>query len=490
MAINNFLEKIFIIILLKDLVNSLSCDGIEIENCLKCGSGKNSSRCEICEDKYFLALDGEYCINCDHEYWGMAGCAGRCEMIKSIKNVNCTDNICKEGYYLIYPGFCAKCSFLFDHCQTCTYLPISQSNQNKTFKCLQCDEGYYFSNGKCKKCNSPCRKCRNNGTCYIDECDEGYYFSADEGKCKRCFDKCKKCKNNLTCDECFEEYYYNPSKTRCFTCSLELTGCIKCKNDYKKVICTETSKNYYISENNTIIQCLRSINGCAKCLKNNSELICIGCAKDYYFSSDGKQCKPCRKKENNEGCIICSDDDKCKRCDEGYYYISEKSCGKCSDLFGEGCSSCSISPYDFKPYCTKCLDDYFYDYDGKCKKININIIGCKYSEGLLGRKGYSCKLCDNDFILVDNIYCIPKNNSKAIPNCLEMEEIIIDENEEKIYSCLKCENNYILAINFNGAKSCVSPLEYKELDLCRLSRKENIGENNYTCLTCEKGILL
>jgi hypothetical protein len=45
------------------------------------------------KDKYFLALDGEYCINCDHEYWGIAGCAGRCEIIKSIKNVNCTDNI-------------------------------------------------------------------------------------------------------------------------------------------------------------------------------------------------------------------------------------------------------------------------------------------------------------------------------------------------------------------------------------------------------------
>jgi hypothetical protein len=444
MARKKIIEKIYILIILLYLANSLSCDGYEIDNCLKCGSGKNSSRCEICQDKYFLVLNGEYCINCDHEKWGMPGCAGRCEPIKSIENVNCTDNICKEGYYLIYPGFCAICSFLFDHCKRCTYHP--DINGNKTFKCLECEDRYYFSDGKCKKCIDGCKKCKDYSQCTeYYPCNEQHYRTP-EGNCAFCLSHCKKCRNNLTCDECLEDYYWD-SYTQ------------KCKNCFG--LCPD------------VTLCKKSIPYCYKCQKD-SDSICTNCISYYYLSSDGKQCKPCKRKKNNEGCLICSDDEdkKCQRCDDGYYFISEEECGKCSDLFGDNCTSCSISPYDFKPYCTKCSYGYAIGSNGKCKKYNEKI--------------YSAQ----DYILVDNDYYILRNSSKAIPNCIKMELINIDDNGNEIYSCLECFPNYILSIDVNRIKTCVNPESYKHLDLCLISRKENIGENNYTCLLCQRSLFV
>ena len=147
------------------LSNCLKCQNNEIENCLKCETGENSDKCLVCEDKYFLALNGEICIKCDDAKNGMVGCSGTCTLIKEKLILKCQENSCKPGYYELTPGLCSICSLVDANCLECQYL-----NDKSEFTCLKCED---------------------------------YFFPNEEGICERCeIDNCKKCLNKNFCSEC------------------------------------------------------------------------------------------------------------------------------------------------------------------------------------------------------------------------------------------------------------------------------------------------
>ena len=551
---------------------SLKCGENEIEGCNRCGTGENSTKCSLCEDKYFLVLDGEKCIRCDDKLLAMAGCAGNCQMIKSEKNVLCQENSCKDGYYEIYPGTCAVCSFLFFGCSKCSYT-------NDIFNCLECESNYYYVStldNQCKYCGlSGCKKCLNENFC--GECKEGYALFPN-GECKYYDYNCKKikyseekgvgiclecndgyalypngtciytpnckissfserenrpiclecnkgyalypngtckdyeyyCKNNIyseqekkgICLKCNEGYYLD-STNKCNYCNQyqskyhkDFYGCKECHSENSELICDQAEKGYYITSSGTnIYSCSNSIQNCKECSYhteedlNNNILKCDECSNDLYLSSDERYCKYCSSKEN--GCIICSDNDEqtiCDKCSYGYGLLSDGSCFKCSDNFGEGCTSCSMSPFDFKLYCTGCSEGYTLGNDGKCKHCvnDANLIGCKSCEAL-GINGFKCLSCLNDYCLIDGRCQLVIDNEFS--TCKEM--VNIGNNEEIIYSCIECKYQaYIFAIKDNNARICVQPSSSNDLEHCQLSRKEAIGENNFTCLQCESRVLL
>ena len=548
---------------------SLKCGENEIEGCNKCGTGENSTKCSLCEDKYFLVLDGEKCIRCDDELLAMAGCGGNCQMIKSEKNVLCQENSCKEGYYEIYPGTCAICSFLFYGCGKCSYT-------NEKFNCLECqEEDHYISNkyNICKYCHlNGCKKCLNENAC--EECREGYvlypngkcnYYDSrckkieyseekEGGICLECNDgytlypngtcidtsnckistfsevenrpicsECKKgyalypngtcndydyhCKNKVyseqdkkgICLECNEGYYLD-NTNKCEDCQYyrNFYGCKKCHSENSVLICDQAKEGYYVtSSGKNIYPCPNTISSCKKCSYhteedlNNNILKCDECSSsDVYLSSDERSCKTCRSKEN--GCLICSDNEEqttCDKCSYGYGLLSDSTCSKWSDNFGEGCTSCSTSPFDFIFYCTSCSDSYTLGNDGKCKHCvnDANLIGCKSCEAL-GINGFKCLSCLDNYILIDG-RCQIREDNDEFSTCKEMENI--GNNEEIIYSCKECKNNlYIFAKKDNNAKICVEPSSSNDLQYCLRSRKEAVGENNYTCLQCESEVLL
>ena len=196
---------------------SLKCGEREIESCFECDS-QDTSRCKKCESKYFLVLEGEKCIKCDDPLLGMKGCDGNCELVKSEKNVKCEENKCKKGYYELYPGTCAVCSFLFPECNKCSFEYNDNDNESeeKEFKCLDCSNGYYLSSDgyECKYCSLDyCAKCLNETFC--EECEAKYVLYPD-GKCKYYDYKCRKAiysteKNIPICLECSSGYVLYPN---------------------------------------------------------------------------------------------------------------------------------------------------------------------------------------------------------------------------------------------------------------------------------------
>ena len=81
-------------------INTLRCDEEEIENCLKCGTGENSNRCDQCEDNYFPFLFNYLCLPCDHMY-GDSGCLGKCTIDIDYQN-QCNICIPHHLYRLFY----------------------------------------------------------------------------------------------------------------------------------------------------------------------------------------------------------------------------------------------------------------------------------------------------------------------------------------------------------------------------------------------------
>ena len=571
--LKNFLVLVFSLL---HIVNSLKCGTNEIEACIECDS-QDTTRCKKCEDKYFLVLEGERCIKCDDPVLGMSGCDGNCEMIKSERNVKCEENKCKEGYYELYPGTCAICSFLFEECTKCSYEYNDTQSQEKEFKCLDCSNYYYLSSdgNECKYCYLDyCDKCLNETFC--KECESDYVLYPN-GKCKYYDDNCRKaiysaekespiclecstdyvlypngsciyygygsgCKNaiyskedKIICLECDNYYVLYPNKTchdydyycedlvyseekgkgiclkckegyfldkndKCSYCntyqydySKDFYHCNKCHLENDKLICDESSSGYFFSSTQLEVKkCSQQISNCNKCSyhsdedKQNNILKCDECQSGTYLSSDEQSCKTC--KENSNGCIICSDNElqtTCDKCSYGYTFLTDSSCNKCTDYFGEGCSSCAISKFDLLPYCSKCKDGYILGYDGKCKHCqnDTNLIGCNSCK-VIGKKGYYCTSCQSEYILFEGKCMKREEEIDVISNCKEIENIGTEI--EPIYSCIECSgyNNYIYSKKDNNASECVKPSYDNGLYNCYSSKTESIGKNNYTCTKC------
>ena len=565
-----FIIFCFIFICLLSMQLALKCQENEIENCIECKTGDNSDKCSLCEVKYFLALDGEVCIKCDDSYYGMVGCAGSCTFMKELSNVKCQEDSCKTGYYEIVPGYCSICSLIDENCLECDYLKT-----NSEFKCKKCKEHYFPNNdGLCELCEEEdCLKCSDKNFCI--ECKEGKTAYPD-GKCYLNIENCKigvysTEKNSSICIECNRDYYpdFDGICQKCET-ELFLTRCHKCHLDGGKIKCDEGS----ILTGCTYFSKLSS---CESCSVKDDELRCDKCKEysDYYsqlYITQNGECRNCKQDSERGYCLVCSDDpkapcdlcyersvlidDKCIRCDtlfdkcdkcsksqclkcySGYGFLYEEGCTSCKELFGEGCLSCGLNPYDGKPYCAECQYGYFYGTDGKCKTCQEdgNLSNCKKCREL-GKNGYICTQCENYYELLDgkcyktcSIYQVLGNdgecrscssNEVGLSNCNQCQKISdgqfectncyygyklingkciqieedeinicneienISTEESPIYSCVNCPNNeYVQIMKENGAKICIKKSQYQELNACELGSIISEEEKKYICNKC------
>ena len=536
--------KFVLILTLLLAITSKECGNNDIEGCDICGTGINANKCSKCSSKYFSVFDGEKCIKCDDSILAMAGCGGNCKLLnKTERNVQCDENSCKEGFYEIFPGTCATCSFLSSDCTKCSYSKEEGSDE-KIFKCLECKNYYYPSSdgycyyGQLQYCEkylneTHCLECYDNyalypnGTClyYEYECEkpiyseeknkvicskykDGYYLNPD-GMSGNYIYSCLNAiysqeKQSGICLQCKDGYYISSDSKSCEICRYVskdyFSYCKKCHlDDSNDVLCEEISNNeYYIyNSGKNIRQCGSKISKCEKCSYNNEEggdfneenLLCDECQANTYLSADRKECKNCLV-EN--GCIKCSDEDKnyCDKCSSGYSLYSDGSCAKCSDHFGAGCESCSLSIYDLSFYCESCSTGYVFGIDGKCKDCSneedVNLSNCNTCRNL-GNNNYECLECKNqDYILFEG-KCLSRTEiDEEFSLCNELVNLGTKDN--KIYSCVKCrDSEYIFSVREDGSSICIQSSSLTELNYCSLSKRETLSDKsyNYTCIKCK-----
>ena len=114
---------------------------------------------------------------------------------------------CQVFHYLDKStNLCTACNI--EGCLEC-----KKQDQDSTPKCLSCIEGTYLdkSSGTCKICPIPrCLKCTSS-ECL--ECQNGFFSSA--GKCRKCQLFCLKCDSLESCKTCRNGFYLDKEKLFC-----------------------------------------------------------------------------------------------------------------------------------------------------------------------------------------------------------------------------------------------------------------------------------
>ena len=230
----------------------------------------------------------------------------------------------------------------------CESTCISCSNLNPSV-CLECIEGQYLSNGKCKKCGGSCKTCSDVDKTQCLTCYPNTFLSGTS--CVSCNSNCMTCVDSASpanCTSCRDGFYLNNFKCQkgcpqnCFTCS-NLTTCTQCLSGY----------TVFTQKNSTNIICAPCMSSCRTCAEGKPST-CLTCGEGFYLA--GTVCKPCSR-----NCAECTSAG-CTTCSTGFFITSEQTCGQncilpcatCGSSNPESCLSC-IAGYSFNDITKACV---------------------------------------------------------------------------------------------------------------------------------------
>ena len=455
---------------------TLKCGGEQIENCQECGSS-NLDECAQCKNNHFSLLENLLCIPCDDPIYGQIGCKGTCNPEGYSETGFALCDECKTGFYNI-EGLCYRCSINSKECAECTY--EEEGSEEKVFKCTKCSSNEYRVNERfyCEKCYiDNCLSCHYPDESSEPECDEcfyGYYVNSEK-KCSKCQKKdipggeCIVCSSDLNDEKntyCYCNYHY--TKKDDYSCISCPDHCYNCEYDSKKgqTKCLRCDSGYRLNEENTCSACGE---GCAECyIDENKKSICLACVS-------GK-----RSPNSPDKCIICPDN--CKDCE----YVSENAQGKCikcnfnfalnpndggcincndEAITGlQGCNYCNYNPTSSSYECLSCKSDFIpVTTDKSCLKKGAEGLSffCLEAEKINGK--YSCKKCDNNYLLINN-------KDTEIKNCYEIKD--------DFSFCL----DGIIENNVNKCTECVENA-HLDSDKC-LCNSDSFSKNSYKCYKC------
>ncbi|ELP87043.1 serine-threonine protein kinase, partial [Entamoeba invadens IP1] len=137
---------------------------------------------------------------------------------------------------------------------------------NVLMDCIQCENGYYVSDGNCLQCGEWCSLCNSLNQCL--QCQLQYYLYNGS-----CLSKSDILNSHCTsvdpsgCTTCIPGYYI--SKGKCVSCEQITSNCILCSSE--KNTCLKCAEDTILSDNtcvpySTVAHCVSSIdNFCNKC---------------------------------------------------------------------------------------------------------------------------------------------------------------------------------------------------------------------------------
>ena len=382
-----------------------------------------------------------------------------------------------------------------NHCSSCN--PVSKL-------CVKCEKDIYIPDdiGGCKiikKCisgNNYCIECNeDNSLCNI--CDYSYYPDGIGGcsytnNCEISYKgECLKCKYNFILN--------NINKICKSLNSEEFRNC-KIIND-TKLNCEECQEGYYLNEGDH--KCI-NINNCFK----SSFGICSKCINGYYLDKKDNKCK--EQNDILEHCQITIDGKICDICDDNYYFDEEKKCIRINYCLKE----------DKYNKCEKCSEGYFLS---ESRDSCTNEKNCLYGDKDIG----ICNLCNNNYYIdyidrkcklnnIDNEFhfcqraerecfsCIGNYNLGNDKKCTTTRNCEESENE----LCIQCENNFYLGYDHKctNVEHCIYSFVYECIE-CednyyynRIDNTCKLWDNNYTnckygyegefCVECKDGFYI
>ena len=418
-----------------------------------------TSKDGICESNLFTP-DGEKCYFCNDNNIGMPGCKGACNFSLNRNNILKCISGCKVGYIETSEGICEPCGNVNQGCYECHYeyeylQNYTKIKRNRRFVCNHCEDGYFYSEGKCLTCSDiglqNCEQCefnQNNNEYFCLKCEKRYYLS--NGYCYKCNDKYR-FQEGDNCYLCSNTYYGG------------ISGCYYCEKNGDNLICQLCNEGYILLTNNN--SCLninendelKKFDYCEKLtLDKNNNFYCTKKKKEYslLIENNTKKCVKIPILYNNE-------------VDENYYYY-----------------------WDYYYYSDYYPSSYYYnDYNNFPCQEAINL-------GTQNKHIYSCSKCfhyfEYDKTYIDGNYfsriITERNNvsicfyqNKKFSNCTEAINKTRDGIEK--YDCLKCsDENKLVYDEDTGIHYCqyINTVKKCMVRYCKTCQ----NNNNFYCSEC------
>ncbi|KAL7715116.1 Tyrosine kinase [Entamoeba marina] len=323
----------------------IPCD----DNCLYCEENKENedSICYECAENYLLTtnlqcilndgsgdLNNSVCINSNQYFDGTkcVSCGNNCHSCSN--DGYC--NMCEDGYYRIEDKY---------NNVECKENVIDECNKTSKDMCISCNNGFYYQDNECKKCNEACSECLDSsnqclkcslnyvfkdGICVTirdlnEYCTGDYYvvgtsgicsscssyYYLDSGMCRPCIDKCKVCTDGTTCTQCVENYFVNEQMlcesidninncdqiyssgcktchpkyylngSRCYSCDSFTPFCDTC--DQLNAMCIKCKSGNILTNNHECI----TVEHCVE----QTQQRCTKCSNLFKLSQDGLKCE-------------------------------------------------------------------------------------------------------------------------------------------------------------------------------------------------------
>ena len=358
-----------------------------------CEQYDRNNNCRKCKAKFLLSggkcLSGEEFIsNCD-EFISETQCASCSEGFIPVTfgqkivcyKSNLTLKNC-DSYDLVQtlskklkcnncaPPYYPKALEVDQSISSCVEIPLISNCKTydiTTFKCLECNEGYFIENpivlSKLQQC---LKRTTNVFACKIFDIEKD------------------------SCQECYPGYYVRNKE-----CEFKPTGVIGCAVYLDKDNCSKCKNKQYLLGN--VCKPVPENNYIEYCLYYSDEQTCSDCEPGYWLRDNA--CFAILI----SNCNLLETENKCKICEDQYFITSILTCEKGS------VDNCKL--HSSQNACQLCESNYFVNSNKTCEQINESQL---ISDCLYYISADICKQCQNNAILSkDGQTCITIDKLEA-----------------------------------------------------------------------------
>ena len=273
--------------------------------------------CNSCEDGYVLVISDEgksYCHRVNRKL--------HCKKFKKqqvrsgvLECETCEDEHIIRNWELDPNQFLASYCMKIDIVAHCKRYDIERAIPNSTFGCQECEEGFFFQNGKCEKRLLKLEECEdfdpNRDAC--KECRDGY-FTVNDGKNCDSFpigiEGCRVYNSKTECRYCSQHRYLRDNQCLLIHEDDRLDNCIFYDDPQICQLCDSGHANM----EGVCVQAVAQ-----NCLTYESENVCASCASIDGFKTENGIISCVAK--NISSCLVSENEDPypCITCENGFY---------------------------------------------------------------------------------------------------------------------------------------------------------------------------